>query len=206
MNDNNTTTYFAVWQHGSSYHGNFKCTLTDNGDVIAVHSGYQWGYSAARFIRTPDKKAMRYEHIGSQYCDNCYTTPNDGNMRAVGARTVMSRNKRNVIMYGSYYYYGAGACGWIISRDFNTANGDIILNRDTSYGTQFLPWRDADFYAHHSMNWNANGNYEKGACGIIHQDGKGNFRRYSVGMMIDGPGNHTAYPYAIPFHHDGLNY
>ena len=206
LNDNDARTMFFNWTFGGHWNGNYKSMLTDDGSIFAVHSGYGLGYNICKLIRSKDDRSLRYNHYGTQFCNGCYTTPNDTNMRGCGVRVVMSRNKRNAILYGSYYYYGSGTCGWIISRDSNEAQGDLIFNTDTTYGTQFVPFRDGDFYAHRTHDWNARSNYECGANCIIHQDGKGNFRRISVGMGMDAQGHTTNYPTVVPIHHDGPTY
>lgn len=206
LNDSDSKTYFSEWLMGGHWQGNYKCVLTDNGDVIGVHSGYNMGYNAARFVRTTDGRAIRYHHLGTQYCSSCYTAPHDTNMRGAGVKVIMSRNKRNACLFGSYYYYGSGSCGWVIGRDNNIANGELIYNTETYYGVHICPFRDGDFYFHLVHDWNDWNSYHHGATSVIHQDGRGNFRRYSVGQTMDSQGHSTNFICAVPFHHDSLNY
>ena len=206
LDDNNRDTFMTNWLYGNHHYSNFKIALSDNGSIFAVNQYHQAYFHAARFQRTSDNKAIRFQHMGTQYCNDCRNYMQDVGSKSCGVRVVQSRNKRNVALFGSYYYYSAGSNGWMISRDFDRAQGDVIYCQNTTHGVQIMPFRDADFYLHMSTDQNDTSNYNRGGMSVVHQDGRGWFRRYSVGLMLDGVGHSTNYGPAIPIHHDGLNY
>lgn len=206
LDDNDRDMYFSNWLYGQSWYGNFKCVLTDDGTIFAVACGQSAYYVCARFDRTKDGRAMRYEGVGTQYAPSSRNYMQDAGSKSTGVRVIQSRNKRNVVMYGNHYEYSSGSCGWVVTRDFNRAQGDPCHNSLNAYGVQIMPFRDGDFYAHVSMDHNYTSDSQRGSISIIHQDGRGWFRRYSVGMMTDGVGHTTQFATAVPIHHDGLNY
>ena len=206
LNDKDKTTMYANWHFNSHWTGQMRCVLTDDGSVFSAHTHRNNGISCARFYRTKSLRALRYEQIGHQYGNDNQTNIHEISLWSSGVRVIQSRNKRNVVMYSPYYQNGSGSMGWVITRDFNRAQGDVIYNRNTSYGMQIMPFRDGDFYLHGASHWSQTSNYDKGMTCVAHQDGRGWFRRYSVGCHLDGVGNHNTYETAIPIHHDGLNY
>ena len=107
-------------------------------------------------------------------------------------------------MYGSYYYYGGGMCGWIISRDMSREYPEL-WSYHTSYGVQIAPFRDADFYLHVSGDWNSWGGYDHSSR-IAYQNGKGHFESYWVGNQMDTAGHTQQFPPVIPIARDGLTY
>ena len=107
-------------------------------------------------------------------------------------------------MFGPYYYYGGGMCGWIISRDTSREYPEL-WSYHTSYGVQISPFRDADFYIHVANDWNDWGGYNK-TSRIAYQNPKGHFESYWVGTQMDSAGHTTQYPAVCPLHKDGLTY
>ena len=206
LDDKTAKNLYFNWIYGmnSVYigsHWQAKCTLVDNGSIFAMTQNPYTSYTLARLVRQRDDRAIRFETRQTQYCNNCYGLHNN---KAAGVRIVQSRNKRNVCMFGPYYYYGGGMCGWIISRDTSREYPEL-WSYHTSYGVQISPFRDADFYLHVSHDWNDWGGYNK-TSRIAFQNGKGHFESYWVGNQMDSNGHTTQYPAVCPLHKDGLTY
>ena len=108
-------------------------------------------------VRQRDDRAIRFETRQTQRCSNCYGAHDN---KAAGIRIVQSRNKRNVAMYGPYRQYGAGACGWIISRDMSREYPELWM-QNTTYGVQISPFRDADFFIAYMTDWSSWGGYNR---------------------------------------------
>ncbi len=198
LNDNNRKTYFASWYFGYAWRDSHKIVLTDDGSVFAMSAGHGTGATLARFYRSNNNKALRYQHMGWQYGNsNIGSEDNSDDYKGLGVRVIQSRNKRNVVLFSDYHDGLGGSLGWVITRDFNRAQGDVIYNQHTSHGCQIGPFRDGDFYHHSCMDWN-DSDYTKGGNSIIHQDGRGWFRRYPVGTFLDGQGNTTNYEFMCP--------
>ena len=206
LDDKTAKNLYFNWIYGmnNSYigsHWQAKCTLVDNGSIFAMTQNAYNSYTLARLVRQRDDRAIRFETRQTQRCNNCYGQHNN---KAAGVRIVQSRNKRNVCMFGPYYYYGAGMCGWVIARDTSREYPEL-WSYHTSYGVQISPFRDADFYLHVSHDWNDWGGYNK-TSRIAFQNGKGHFESYWVGNQMDSNGHTTQYPAVCPLHKDGLTY
>ena len=209
LDDKSAKNLYFNWIYGmnGAYRGShwtMKCTLVDNGCIFAMTQNAYTSYTLYRLVRQRDDRAIRAETRQTQYCQQASGCYSDHNNEGCGPRIVQSRNKRNVAMYGPYYYYGGGSCGWIISRDMSREYPEL-WNYHTSYGIQVAPFRDADFYLHVCNDWNDWGGYNK-ASRIAFQNGKGNFESYWVGYEMDSPGHTTSYPACAPIHRDGLTY
>ena len=206
LDDKTAKNLYFNWIYGmnSTYagsHWNMKCTLVDNGSIFAMTQNPMNSYTLLRLVRQRDDRAIRAETRQTQYCSNCYGTNND---HGVGQRILMSRNKRNVCMFGPYYQYGSGSCGWIISRDMSREYPEL-WNRHTSYGINIAPFRDNDFFIQLASNfdtWNVKAHTSR----IAYQNGKGHFESYWVGAELDSIGHTTQYPAVVAIHKDGLTY
>lgn len=209
LDDKTAKNLYFNWIYGmnSAYRGshwNMKCTLVDNGCVFALAQNAYTSYTLYRLVRQRDDRAVRAETRGTQYCHSSGCYNDHDQLGADYPKIVMSRNKRNVCMYGSYYYYGGGMCGWIISRDMSREYPEL-WSYHTSHGIQIAPFRDADFYLHVSNDNNDWGGYVHSSR-IAYQNGKGHFESYWVGQQMDTAGHTTQYPPVIPIARDGLTY
>ena len=214
LDDKTAKDLYFNWNYGmnSAYNGShwtMKCALVDNGTIFAMTQNPYASYTLVRLIRQRDDRAVRFETRGTQYCyqnssggDGCYGSHD--NVGADFPKIIMSRNKRNVAMFGSYYRYGAGMCGWIISRDMSREYPEL-WNYHTGPGIQIAPFRDADFYIHVSRDWYDHGGLNQ-TSRVAYQNGKGHFESYWVGSEMDGPGHGHNYPAVVPIHRDGLTY
>jgi hypothetical protein len=206
LDDKTAKNLYFNWIYGMNSgfigsHWSMKCVLVDNGCIYAMTQLPYHSYTLLRLVRQRDDRAIRAETRQNQWCNDCYGLQNH---HGTGQRIVQSRNKRNVAMYGPYYRYGSGSCGWIISRDMSREYPEL-WNRHTSWGIQVAPFRDGDFYIHYCQNWNDLGGYNK-TSKIAFQNGKGHFESYWVGNQMDANGHTDQYPAVVPIHKDGLTY
>jgi len=206
LDDKTAKNLYFNWIYGmnSAYagsHWGIKCVLVDNGCIFAMTQNPSSSYTLYRLVRQRDDRAIRAEPRQTQYCSGCYGTHNE---QGCGQRIVQSRNKRNVAMYGPYSSYGAGSCGWVISRDMSREYPEL-WNRHSTWGIQVAPFRDNDFYVHYCNDWADIGGYNK-TSRVAFQNGKGHFESYWVGNQMDSNGHSTTYPAMIPIHKDGLTY
>jgi hypothetical protein len=206
LDDKTAKNLYFNWIYGmnstySGSHWNMKCTLVDNGCIFAMTQNPHTSYTLLRLVRQRDDRAIRAEMRQTQYCSNCHGTHNN---QGAGQRIIMSRNKRNVCMFGPYHYYGSGSCGWIISRDMSREYPEL-WNRATNVGVQIAPFRDNDFFIQKASDldgWNTGNHTSR----IAYQNGKGHFESYWVGAELDTIGHTTQYPAVVAIHKDGLTY
>ena len=206
LDDKTAKNLYFNWVYGmnTNYKGSHwqqKCTLVDNGSIFIMTQNPYTSYTLARLVRQRDDRAMRFETRQTQRCSNCYGHHDN---KSAGIKIIQSRNKRNVCMYGPYYYYGAGMNGWIISRDTSREYPELWM-QNTTYGVQISPFRDADFFIAYMTDWSSWGGYNR-TSRIAYQNPKGHFESYWVGNQMDSQGHSTAYPGLVPLHKDGLTY
>ena len=213
LQDDLSYNMFFNWTVGDGWQSSNKCVLVDNGDVVLVSGVSYDGYFQSRLKRTDNDRAIQFHHEGIQQCYSCIATNiSEHNgwrhdyARSSGVRIVQSRNKRNVVCYGPYYRYGAGCSGWIVSRDSGKAFGDIIYNRSYQHGVQIVPFRDADFYYNLSSDHNDLSGEAPSPCGILYQNGRGEFDKHMTGPILDNQSNTTNYSIAVRMDDDGYTY
>ncbi len=212
MDDRKTKTFFWKYNSGDGWYSHSKMALCDNGDILTVVAASHNNYTLARLKRSKNDKFQVYQQEGTQMAYNNRIWhgneggwDSDGNHgHGSGIRVVMSRNKRNVVMYGPWYNYGAGSMGWIVVRDSAKAFGQIMYNKNHHHGVIVMPFRDSDFIIQHSHNIDEE--YGAGATRVAYQDGYGNMVPYTMGDRLDSNTHSTNYAVMARLDHDGLTY
>lgn len=212
MDDKKSKTFFWRYNSGDGWHAHAKMALCDNGDILTVCSSAYNVSTLGRLRRSKNDKFQVYSQEGTQmglshrpwHSDEGGWDTDSNYGHGSGVRVVMSRNKRNVAMYGPYYKYGSGSMGWIVVRDSAKAFGQIMYNRDAHHGVIVMPFRDSDFIIQHTHDINEG--QGGGATRVAYQDGYGNMIPYTMGDRMDSNTHSTNYAVMSAIHSDGLTY